>query len=1147
MNSQASIIAPARRVLDSAIATNDALGHDNLGSLSYSHGFLPRQQPIHQFPSSHHAWDQIAAEIPYLFRMFAVRRAVADLPVLSALPTDLPDEYVLRASSLFSILAHVYWYSDPEPPADGIPPQIQLPWEQITKRLDRPAPHLSFIDLNSHNWLFIDPKASQPFASENLRLAVPMIGNEDERRFQTVPVEMLYQFSPLMDVLLRAQEAVLKDDSAELESALITISAALKFQTFNTLMKVNPNPYSGKLYINPVVWGKTAALFASPFQPANSVPGPSGTAIPSFTSLDIFFGRRRYHSTVGYQTDWTRKWFPKHWREWLDALEQVSVPAYVAQKADPHLTGIYEEVRDAYAGENGMLSRHRLKAYGFLDLSFKAGRVKTLGGTSGSYSERVWDRMATELEEARLERYGTIPQSTSHVMVKRVEPVSHPDREVVRRIVFDIANTGIRYQPGDRCGILPENSPALVEKTLEALRASGNEIIQLNAAWRWHINTRSGFHGMTELPLRTLLTFGRIRPVDRSAALNLYALTRQEALRRILDHWAEDQWELWDLLETLATGGYNPKRLWKGVVGDYEHICRIIPPERWRLYSISSVMDENPDELALTIGLLHYTTETSSISRGDDRLGTSSSFLSSLCESAPNSKIVSIKIVHPPRFSLPVDASRPMVMFAGGTGIAPMRGLIEARVREHAAGENWLFFGTRHRDEFYYASELEPLVAQGHLQVRAAFSRDDAALSFDQVEGHFAITPGERGYIDRVMGEEANARFLWEMLRPINAGGKGGFLYICGRTAFASTVLNALRTIMTRYVEGATEDERAHAAGELLYHLIGEDRLMLEIFTTYSGTHFDQRKSHFDISEVVMHNDTDHGYWMVISGRVYDMDVFNQMHPGGTKILQSYAGMDGTIAYQKIEHHTNSEVDAMLSMYELGVLRVPEFGQVWGIALSGKQMRVITLRDAFFAWVDVLYMIVEIENAIMSDFRVRNEPLTDAETFDDVHLTPNKVMQLSLAHERLVNNYLDHLLGEPMHTLWAITTGLCEETALNIDWLRAEIEAVRCTPAARSVQQLGHTIREHLKQDEKRFTLDASQWEAQYVMWCDSLEREDRELIRELKLAIRAGVQTFEQWEHNTIRMGSAQLLRALRKIPAVLTEFHARAAKLVR
>ncbi len=335
MTQQDHVIS-TRRVVEEAIAVNDQLGHENLGSLSYSHGFLPRQEPMKHLPASHQVWDEIAGNIPHLFRTYTVRKMLDDMPLLSAKSNDLSDEHLLRASSLFSILAHLYWYSEPQPPEKGIPPQIQIPWEEISTRLDRPAPHLSFIDLNSHNWNFIDPNAKQPFVMENLKLAIPLIGNEDERRFQMTPVEMLYGFSPVLEAMIRAQEAVIYDDPDSLKEMLVFISDSVKFQSYISLMKVNPNPYSD-VYINPVVWGKTAALFASPFQPNNSVPGPSGTAIPSFTSLDIFFGRKRYQTTVGHETERTRHWFPKHWRDWLTALEAVSIPEYVQQKGIKYL------------------------------------------------------------------------------------------------------------------------------------------------------------------------------------------------------------------------------------------------------------------------------------------------------------------------------------------------------------------------------------------------------------------------------------------------------------------------------------------------------------------------------------------------------------------------------------------------------------------------------------------------------------------------------------------------------------------------------------------------------------------------------------------------------------------------------------------
>jgi len=1133
--------APARRVIEEAIVVNKQLGHENLGSLSYSHGFLPTQEPMKHLPPSHKAWDEIAAAIPDLFRKFAVRQTILDMPILSAKPEDLSDEYVLRASSLFSILAHLYWYSEPEPPEKGIPPQIQLPWEEISIRLDRPAPHLSFIDLNSHNWHFINPDAEQPFMVENLKLAIPLIGNEDERRFQTTPIEMLYLFSPVLEAILSAQEAAVQDDPERLKESLVFISDAIKYLSYVSLMKVNPNPYND-LYINPVVWGKTAALFASPFQPNNSVPGPSGTAIPSFTTLDIFFGRKSYRTTVGHETARTRDWFPKYWREWLNALEQISVSDYVMQRGDTTLKGIYDEARDSYVGESGLLNRHRLKAYGFLDLSFKGGRVKTLGGIGGSYSERVWDRLATELEHSRLERYGDYPETTHMIPIKRVDTIGDHARQLVRRIVFDTSQTGIRYQAGDRCGILPENSDELVEKTLQALQAGGDEIAQLNANWRWHVNLRDGYQNATELPLRTLLKFGRIRPLDRSVALNLYGITNNERLRKILDVWAEDQWEVWDMLDMLAEAGYNPKRLWKSLPGDYEHICRIIPPERWRLYSISSTMRDQADELHLTIGGLNYQTKETDVSRGEHRWGTGSGFLArcALGES-PLTGRISVKVVHPARFSLPHDFSRPVVMFAGGTGIAPMRGLIDERMRHAESGPMWLFFGTRHREDFYYRDELEPFAAEGRLNVQVAFSQDEIAAQFNPAAGQFDFLPGQRRYLNDTLLENENARLLWEMIRSTKEGGQGAYFYLCGRTSFANSVMDTLKQVIARFAEGETEAERTEFANRIFYRLIGEDRLMLEIFTTYAGAHFDTVKQQYNISDVVLHNDDEHGYWIIVSGRVYDVNEFNHIHPGGAKIIQSYSGMDATIAYQKIEHHLNSEVDAMLGMYELGVLRTPDFGQEWGVALSSKGMRLITLRDAYYAWVDLLFMIMEIENAILNDFRVRHEPLANTESFEKVFLTPIKIHELGLAHERLVTNYLTGVLGEPMETLWSITVGLLGSKNLNAYWMRDQLVGIHATEHAHVVMNLARSLRERMKQDEKRLSDANGYFEDRYSGVADLLEQEDRRVIRDLKMKVREGLQIFEALEQKTIREGSDRLLAVLQAVPAILEGFYTR------
>lgn len=1111
-------LVPTLQVIENAIATNARLGHENLGSLSYSHGFLPPVEPLRTLPPSHRAWDEAAAAFPALLRNFQVRRELEALPLLSA--NDLPDEYLVRASSIISIMAHLYWYSEPREPEAGIPPVVQQPWEELSSRLDRIAPHLSFIDLNTHNWLLRDPNLEQPYCVENFDMAVAMTGNEDERRFQMTPVEMLYDFAPLMQTTIEAQQAVLHDDPDALAEALVFMGQVLNHVNYKTFMKANPNPYSD-LYINPVVWGKTAAPFAAPF---NAVPGPSGTAVPSFTMLDIFFGRSAYRTTVGHETQRTRDWFPKHWREWLDAVEAISIPDYVYERQHKGLIGVFNETRACYVGEHGLLNRHRLKAYGFLDLSFKAGRVKTLGGVSGEYSERVWDRMADELDESRLERYGKYPEISHMVTVQRVETLREDAQFGVKRIVFDVAGTGIRYQAGDRCAILPENSDVLIDKTLEVLGANGHEMITLNSAWRQHMSLRHGFAHAEAITLRDLLRFGRIRPVGRKEALNLYRLSKNERLQHIIDAWALDQWELWDLLDMLKEGGFNPKRLWKAVTGDYEHICRVVPPERWRIYSISSVM-ENPtahsaSEIHLTVSGLHYQTQASDLSNEAERWGTGSSFLARLAngETAAGGR-VSLKVIHPARFSLPEDSRRPVVLFAGGTGLAPMRSLIAERIRANASGENWLFFGTRTRHDLYYQEEFEAHVAAGKLRLDIAFSREDVRAVFNAASGSFDFVPGQRQRLDRSIADHRAA--LWQMLRSEQDGGQGAYVYICGRTEFANTILDSLKQIIGSY--DANPDET-------LYRLVGEDRLLLEIFTTYPGRHYDSDKAVYCVSDVVLHNNDAQGYRLVINGRVYDMNEFGHMHPGGLKIIQSYSGMDATFAYEQIEHQNNPEVDSMLSMYEIGVLKSPDFGQEWGIAVSQEGLHYISLQDAYRAWVDLTYMVVEMENAILSDFRTRDEPMTDIEDTNTLLLSPFKLEQIGLAHHRLMNNYLEQVLGDALETLWAISIGILKQEHLATQWMLQQIARVQSTEQAQRVRYLSPRLDEALKAGMPP-----------NEAFCDAMINEDLRVMHEIKLALRDGLLVFEQHGAQTIQQGSDDLLKAIQRIPAVLAQYYQR------
>jgi hypothetical protein len=213
---------PSREVLVRAEMAYAKHGHENAGFLSAEAGFLPKRPPLRQFPATHRAWDEIAGTLPELWRSASVRRALAGLPLLSAREEDLPDGYVWRASTVFSILAHPWVRSETEP-AGPLPETVQRPWLEISRRLARPEPFLAYADLILYNWQTREPSRVDAMRVDNLDLLVPTVGNQEERVFYLTQVEILSQCAPIVGAVVRAQEAVVHHDGAQLERELLLI------------------------------------------------------------------------------------------------------------------------------------------------------------------------------------------------------------------------------------------------------------------------------------------------------------------------------------------------------------------------------------------------------------------------------------------------------------------------------------------------------------------------------------------------------------------------------------------------------------------------------------------------------------------------------------------------------------------------------------------------------------------------------------------------------------------------------------------------------------------------------------------------------------------------------------------------------------
>lgn len=330
-----------------------------------------------------------------------------------------------------------------------------------------------------------------------------------------------------------------------------------------------------------------------------------------------------------------------------------------------------------------------------------------------------------------------------------------------RHYEIDLTGSGLVYECGDSIGLIPRNCPELVEELIQALGATGDEMVP----------------GADKAPkaLRAALLedYGITQPSKNFvAALAEKAGDSAPLLNELLDPIRKNDLEeyLWgleyiDLLRQHPSVKFTPEEFAK-------FLRKLLP----RLYSIASSQKLNENSVHLTVATVRYD------SHGRPRKGVASTFLAERCEDASF-----YVFVHPAKgFRLPEDPATDIVMVGPGTGVAPFRAFLQERKITGATGRNWLFFGEqREKCDFLYQDEFEALQKEGVLtKFHTAFSRDQ----------------GQKVYVQHRMLE--NASQIWQWLEG------GAHFYVCGDAMrMAKDVDVALHEIVAK--EGGKTPEEA--------------------------------------------------------------------------------------------------------------------------------------------------------------------------------------------------------------------------------------------------------------------------------------------------------------------------------------------------
>lgn len=1106
-------IIPSRQVLIDAEKSNLKNGHENLGFLSEQYGFLPINPPLKSMTATHRVWDEIAAELPTLYERVAIRRTLERMPLLDASPDSLDDVHLYRAATILGMFAHSYYWLELIPPKN-IPDTIMKPWAEVSLRLNKPSPFFSYSELVLYNWQF-KQQNNQVRCLENLSMLVQSVGKRDEEIFYLCMVEMVAVSAPVIGSVVRAQEAMVKNDveSLKQELKLITDCAELVNKAFS---KIDLNPYS-KTFVDPVVWGKCIGILLVPWD-SYGVKGPSGTASPYFHLMDSILGRKRFASMHGQnEVHYKEVYNSIHVKNFLNAIDSLPIKAFIEKSNDKVLRELYYQLAETYAGESGLLGIHQRKAYGYASTVFKIGRTETTAGsgTQCPFIDRVWNEIDHGLAESREERDIGVGFDQPMVPVYGVSKCNKPDASMdIYQIVLSIQNTGIRYKAGDRCGVLTQNNEDIVRKTLSALHADDKDFIHINKTWRDALQVRSNETLVPEkILVRDFLKYARIRPLTRSVAEALQKLSGSQIMQQILDAHQEDQWELWDAL-ALVDDHYDVQRLWKSDAWYQENLSHIVPPEQFRVYSVSS---DSTEHLDLTVASLKYQTHHEN-GQINERLGTASNFIKNLANAGDNENKLPVKIIRPTSFHLPQDDKIPIIMFAGGSGISPFRSFLQHRLKQKDCGENWLFYGMKKVADFCYQEEMEAWVATGKINLHLKFSNEDKRAVYE--EGRFQFKRGRRGRINSLIEKKQIADKLWELIRPAAMGGQSANLYVCGSGLFFASFFAGLKKFVRRYIRDDVQ------ADTFINTMVAEKRLMQDIFTTFSP--IATAKGGYlmlNTSEIALHNNAEMGYWLIINDEVYDIGEFLFLHPGGDDTLKGYAGMDATDEYTAVKHHLDSSINAMLDIYKIGAVKKLHFDSVWGITLAEKSLEYLTLEQLYDKWLDYLYLIIEMQNTIPIEIAFYEKTV-----FNKPILPDNRLFALQSVAKMLgdfMSFYFEGLIGEKLKILWRTSVGLCssDEDIFFMDNLAKQIK---------NLAEYKNIIKQAFRMIKAADELQNFNITDCFINICAI----NKHFMNELKLTILEGIKLFEKYEMTTLEHASAPLVSILKMVEMIFNTF---------
>lgn len=262
----------------------------------------------------------------------------------------------------------------------------------------------------------------------------------------------------------------------------------------------------------------------------------------------------------------------------------------------------------------------------------------------------------------------------------------------------------VTYEAGDHVILYPRNSRCMVDALLQLYKPTGPHSVIVDGG--------PGYPHPAGISIYETLTH----------CVDLGALPSPSLARYLLQ------------VDDIDYKGYiaGPRRTILNLIHEtgaappLQDLLHMLPKMQPRYYSIASSPKVHPHQVVVTYRPVKYVSST-----GSFREGVCTSYMSTLTS---GSHIVG-GIRSNPSFRLPSDSQVPIIMIAGGCGIAPIRAFLEDRVasmsESNIMGESLLFLGFRSPSDQVYQDLIDHSLSCGALS-SAYISYSQECISDDQ-------------------------------------------------------------------------------------------------------------------------------------------------------------------------------------------------------------------------------------------------------------------------------------------------------------------------------------------------------------------------------------------------------------------------------